>query len=117
MVFFMQCGFAMLEAGAVKSKSTSNIMLKNLFDASIGGLLWWLIGYGITNEGGSGFIGFSPLHGRNVSRFATADMIDADTNASRPPASGPDWADVFFQFTFAAAASAVSGSTPNGTPP
>ena len=48
-VFFMQCGFGMLEAGAVKSKSTQNIMLKNLFDASLGGILWWLIAVSYTH--------------------------------------------------------------------
>ena len=57
LVFFMQCGFGMLEAGAVKSKSTQNIMLKNLFDAALGGTLWWIVGYGITNDGGNPFRG------------------------------------------------------------
>ena len=36
LVFFMQCGFAMLEAGAVSAKSTQNIMLKNIMDPAIG---------------------------------------------------------------------------------
>ena len=34
-VFFMQCGFALLEAGTVRSKNTKNILLKNLLDACI----------------------------------------------------------------------------------
>ena len=33
LVFFMQCGFALLEAGTVRAKNTKNILLKNLLDA------------------------------------------------------------------------------------
>ncbi len=45
-IFFMQCGFAMLEAGTVRAKNTRNILLKNLLDACIGALVWWAWGYG-----------------------------------------------------------------------
>ena len=47
LVFFMQCGFAMLEVGYVQEKNTKNILIKNIFDASIGGLSWWTFGYGV----------------------------------------------------------------------
>jgi len=63
-VFFMQCGFALLEAGSVRAKNTKNILLKNVLDACLGGIIWWFIGYplalGDPDEGGSGkqaFIG------------------------------------------------------------
>ena len=36
LVFFMQCGFALLEAGTVRAKNTKNILLKNLLDACLG---------------------------------------------------------------------------------
>eukprot|EP00418_Pyrodinium_bahamense_P046494 CAMPEP_0179197776 /NCGR_PEP_ID=MMETSP0796-20121207/98358_1 /TAXON_ID=73915 /ORGANISM="Pyrodinium bahamense, Strain pbaha01" /LENGTH=145 /DNA_ID=CAMNT_0020902205 /DNA_START=63 /DNA_END=496 /DNA_ORIENTATION=+ len=36
--FFLQAGFGMLEAGAVRAKNTKNIMIKNLMDAVVGGL-------------------------------------------------------------------------------
>ena len=107
LVFFMQCGFGMLEAGAVKSRSSQNIMLKNLFDAALGGMLWCLIGYGITNEGGSPFIGITPYGNRTGSHFALSDLMAADEDLSRPPTEGTAWADVFFQFTFAAASSTI----------
>ena len=45
LVFFMQCGFALLEAGTVRAKNTKNILMKNLLDACIGALIWWSIGY------------------------------------------------------------------------
>ena len=45
LVFFMQCGFALLEAGTVRAKNTKNILMKNLLDACIGCLIWWSIGY------------------------------------------------------------------------
>ena len=46
-VFFMQCGFGMLEAGSVRAKNTKNIMIKNLLDACIGAIVWWAWGYAV----------------------------------------------------------------------
>lgn len=60
LVFFMQTGFAMLEVGMVNIKNTKNILLKNLLDASLGSICWWLIGMGIaagTSNSVAGFIG------------------------------------------------------------
>ena len=53
LVFFMQCGFAMLEVGYVQEKNTKNILIKNVFDASIGALCWLTSGYGIALGDGS----------------------------------------------------------------
>ena len=44
-VFFMQCGFGMLEAGNVRLKNTKNILLKNLLDACLGAVIWWVCGF------------------------------------------------------------------------
>ena len=116
LVFFMQCGFGMLEAGAVGSRSTQDIMLKNLFDAALGALLFWFLGYGFVNEGGSGFIGFLPTGNRTSSYFATASLMQVDADETTPPASALEWANVFFQFTFAAAsATIVSGAVAERT--
>ena len=106
LVFFMQCGFAMLEAGAVASKSTESIMLKNLFDAAVAGLLWWLIGHGIFTEGGNAFFGVTPIGNRTRSVFATHDhMFNSEVK-------GVDWALVFFQFTYAATSSTIVSRSP-----
>jgi Amt family ammonium transporter len=46
-VWHSQCGFALLEAGSVRAKNTKNILLKNVLDACLGGLIWWTIGFPI----------------------------------------------------------------------
>jgi len=47
MIFLMQAGFALVECGSVRKKNSSNILIKNLFDACMGALGFWLIGYGL----------------------------------------------------------------------
>ena len=46
-IFFMQCGFAFLEAGSVRSKNTVNILIKNMLDVFIGGVSYWALGWGL----------------------------------------------------------------------
>jgi Amt family ammonium transporter len=58
LVFLMQLGFSLVESGFTRSKNTTNILMKNLLDFSVGSILFWLIGFGImfgTDVGG--FIG------------------------------------------------------------
>jgi Amt family ammonium transporter len=96
MVMFMQPGFAMVEAGFTRSKNTSNILMKNLMDFSIGSLLYWIIGFGLMyGESLGGFVGIPDL-------FFMSDGV-GDNYA--------DYADLFFQTVFAAtAATIVSGA-------
>nr|WP_320013900.1 ammonium transporter [uncultured Desulfobacter sp.] len=47
LVFFMQAGFAMVEAGFTRAKNCVNIMMKNLMDFSMGSLFYWAIGFGL----------------------------------------------------------------------
>ena len=47
LVFFMQAGFAMVEAGFTRAKNAGNIIMKNLMDFSIGTPLYWFVGFGI----------------------------------------------------------------------
>ena len=47
LVFFMQAGFAMLTAGFVRGKNATNILMKNILDASVGAIAFYAVGYGI----------------------------------------------------------------------
>ena len=47
LVFFMQAGFAMVEAGFTRAKNAVNIMMKNLMDFSMGTLAFWALGFGL----------------------------------------------------------------------
>ena len=47
LVFFMQAGFAMVEAGLTRCKNTVNILMKNLMDFAVGSIAFWAIGFGI----------------------------------------------------------------------
>ncbi|MBQ5382657.1 MAG: adenylate cyclase, partial [Ruminococcus sp.] len=47
LVFWMQAGFAMVEAGFTRAKNTGNIIMKNLMDFCIGTVTFILIGFGL----------------------------------------------------------------------
>ncbi|MCD8105947.1 MAG: ammonium transporter [Lachnospiraceae bacterium] len=47
LVFWMQAGFAMVEAGFTRAKNTGNILMKNLMDFCIGTIMFILIGFGL----------------------------------------------------------------------
>lgn len=53
LVFFMQPGFALVEAGFTRTKNTANILMKNLLDFMLGSLLFWAIGFGVMFGAGS----------------------------------------------------------------
>ncbi|MBF0226697.1 MAG: ammonium transporter [Desulfobacterales bacterium] len=60
LVFFMQAGFAMVEAGFTRAKNAINIMMKNLMDFCIGTMAFWAIGFGLMfGASSSGWIGTS----------------------------------------------------------
>ena len=47
LVFFMQCGFAMVESGFTRAKNAGNIIMKNLMDFCIGAVMFILLGYSL----------------------------------------------------------------------
>ena len=60
LVFFMQAGFAMVEAGFTRAKNAVNILMKNLMDFCLGSLAYWAIGFGLMfGVTAGGFIGTS----------------------------------------------------------
>ena len=96
----MQAGFAVLSAGSIRSVNVKNILLKNLLDACMGAITWYLIGYGFAYGGTSPFIGTSGA------TFALSGVDDA-SDAAYGANAGMDWAMWQFQFAFAAAAATI----------
>ena len=98
LVFFMQAGFAMCEAGFTRAKNTGNILMKNLMDFCIGTPTYWILGFGLMFGGAGAIIGgFDP--------FVLGDYADA------LPSGVPLYAFLIFQTVFCAtAATIVSGS-------
>ncbi|MHC5017844.1 MAG: ammonium transporter [Planctomycetota bacterium] len=58
LVFFMQAGFAMVEAGFTRAKNAVNILMKNLMDFSIGTLAFFFIGFSLMFGASKGFFGW-----------------------------------------------------------
>jgi Amt family ammonium transporter len=95
LVFLMQAGFALVEAGFTRAKNTANIAMKNFMDFSVGALVYWAIGFGLA-YGGSTLGGFV-AYGNIGDAFFLSDS-----------AMSTSW---FFQVVFAAtAATIVSGA-------
>jgi Amt family ammonium transporter len=93
LVFFMQPGFALVEAGFTRTKNTANILMKNMVDFSFGSLLFWAIGFGLM-FGTGGFVG--------TPQFFRFDFIDLEL---------PKAGFLIFQTVFCAtAATIVSGA-------
>ena len=58
LVFWMQPGFALVEAGMTRSKNTANILMKNFCDFMCGSVLFWIIGFSIMFGTDHGFLGW-----------------------------------------------------------
>ena len=62
LVYFMQAGFALCEAGFTRAKNTGNILMKNMMDFCIGTPCYWVIGFGLMFGGTGALIGgFDPF--------------------------------------------------------
>ncbi|KAK5979937.1 Ammonium transporter [Trichostrongylus colubriformis] len=93
-IFLMQCGFAFLEAGAVRSKNTTNILIKNLLDSCIAVIGYWSLGWAFAfGDSSNNIIGLFIGH--------TQFFLDGLSNYPK----------FFFQYVFAAtSATIVSGA-------
>jgi ammonium transporter, Amt family len=102
LVMWMAAGFAMLEAGLVRSKNVATICLKNIALYSVAGILYYLVGYNLMYSGvDGGWIGSLGMWGADDAAAMAGDYAAGY-------AAGSDW---FFQMVFVAtAASVVSGT-------
>lgn len=102
LVYFMQAGFALCEAGLTRAKNTGNILMKNMMDFCIGTPCFWIIGFSLMFNGGLGGIIGSPDLFINGTYTAANSVV---------PQTMPLWCYVVFQTVFCAtAATIVSGS-------
>ncbi len=96
LVFFMQAGFAMVEAGFTRAKNSVNIMMKNLMDFSMGSIAFYTIGFGLM------------FGATNTGWFGTSDFFLSGWSPDGDPWVLAFW---MFQCVFAAtAATIVSGA-------
>ena len=98
LVFLMQAGFAMLESGLTRSKNVGNIMAKNLADAAIGIMAFFLVGYGIAYGGDSAS---NDWFGWGSFALSGVDLFDISGGLSGAT-------DFFFQSVFAATAVTIA---------
>ena len=96
LVFFMQAGFAMVEAGFTRAKNAVNIIMKNLMDFSVGTLAFFVVGFGLMFGETNGCFGTTLFGLSGVMEKGMADW---------------NWTFLIFQTVFAAtAATIVSGA-------
>jgi ammonium transporter, Amt family len=97
LVFFMQAGFALVEAGFTRAKNCVNIIMKNLLDFSVGSVTFWMFGFGL-------MFGASSTGWFGTTDFFVDGMVDGKS-------SNWEYAFLIFQTVFAAtAATIVSGA-------
>ncbi len=103
LVMWMAAGFAMLEAGLVRSKNVGDICVKNVALYSIACIMFLLVGYNLMYDGvDGGYLGSFTLWGADDAAAVDGGNFDAGYAAS---------SDFFFQVVFVAtAASIVSGT-------
>ena len=65
LVFWMQPGFALVEAGMTRSKNTANILMKNFCDFMCGSVLFWIVGFSLMFGTDHGFLGWDGLFFRS----------------------------------------------------
>lgn len=98
LVFFMQAGFAMVEAGFTRAKNASNIVMKNLMDFAIGSIAFWLVGFAL-------------MFGKDMGGFVGTSGFFLKDNFEHLQLNIPLMSFLIFQTVFAAtAATIVSGA-------
>lgn len=88
LVFLMQAGFALVEGGMSRSKNTVNVIMKNYMDCCLGGIIFWVIGFGL-------------MFGANHTGWFGTDLFMLNNG------SAWDYSFLLFQMMFAATATTI----------
>ncbi|WP_434684680.1 ammonium transporter [Pseudanabaena minima] len=108
LVFFMQCGFAMLEAGLVRQTGVVNTLTENFIDAAVTLLAWWTTGFAIAfGTTSNGFFGVDGFFLNNAFTFNNG-AIEYAMGAGGSTAPINTLTLFFFQFAFSATASTIT---------
>jgi Amt family ammonium transporter len=108
LVFGMQAGFTMLEAGFCRSRETVNVLVECVFDTCLCGLLFYAFGYAFMFGQGNGLIGWHDPNDATKNWFFLKGVNATDTYGG----SGvPVLAHWVFQFAFADCASTICSGT------
>ncbi len=112
LVFWMAAGFAMLEAGLVRSKNVTTQLTKNFGLFSIAAIMYWLIGYNLMYPLGNWSIGTDDTGGYlGAFGLAVLEAVGIGPDGADDLSYASTGSDFFFQLMFCAtAASIVSGT-------
>jgi Amt family ammonium transporter len=104
LVFGMQAGFTMLEAGFCRNRETVNVLVECVFDTCVCGLLHWGWGFAFMFGAGNSFIGW---HDPNDATKSFIFMKDVNVTTLYGSSGVPVFAHYLFQFAFADCASTI----------
>jgi Amt family ammonium transporter len=104
LVFGMQAGFTMLEAGFCRSRETVNVLVECVFDTCVCGLLHWGWGFAFMFGAGNAFVGW---HDPNDATKSFIFMKDVHVTTLYASTGVPVFAHYLFQFAFADCASTI----------
>ncbi|MDX2257165.1 MAG: ammonium transporter [Pseudanabaenaceae cyanobacterium bins.39] len=108
LVFFMQCGFAMLEAGLVRQTGVVNTLAENFIDAAITLLAWWMTGFAIAfGTTANGFWGTDGFFLDNAMTISNG-VINYTKGSGGSATHINTFTLFFFQFAFSATASTIT---------
>ena len=101
LVFFMQAGFAMLEGGMIRETGVVNSLAENFMDASVTGIVFFIVGYGIA------YGVYDAEAGIGSSILGQVELFLGGVDGTNP-GDGESLVDFFFQFAFAGAAATIA---------
>lgn len=112
LVFFMQCGFALLETGLIRHTSAVNALVENFVDAGLTAIIFWAVGFGVAFGADSGgIIGTDNFFLSKAFEINEGSIVYNSIAQANPDIAYPNLTVLvffFFQFAFAATASTIT---------